>query len=186
MTSDAHQRCTDRVAEAAATLEADIIVNVQGDEPLLYPEMFESLVSPLLEEPELVCSNMVSVIKNQNDYLSDHVVKAVSDLKKNIIYFSREPIPSMRKSVTDHFPKYKQLGLIAFRKDFLIQFTQLPPSPLEVIESVDMLRAIELGYKIRMVETTADTVGVDTPEDLEYTKILMKNDLFFPSYLKVK
>ncbi len=186
MTSDAHQRCTDRVAEAAATLEADIIVNVQGDEPLLYPEMFESLVSPLLEEPELVCSNMVSVIKNQNEYLSDHVVKAVSDLKKNIIYFSREPIPSMRKSVTDHFPKYKQLGLIAFRKDFLIQFTQLPPSPLEVIESVDMLRAIELGYKIRMVETTADTVGVDTPEDLEYTKILMKNDLFFPSYLKVK
>ena len=114
MTSDAHQRCTDRVAEAAATLEADIIVNVQGDEPLLYPEMFESLVSPLLEEPELVCSNMVSVIKNQNDYLSDHVVKVVSDLKKNIIYFSREPIPSMRKSVTDHFPKYKQLGLIAF------------------------------------------------------------------------
>ena len=92
----------------------------------------------------------------------------------------------MRKSVTDHFPKYKQLGLIAFRKDFLIQFTQLPPSPLEVIESVDMLRAIELGYKIRMVETTADTVGVDTPEDLEYAKILMKDDLFFPSYLKVK
>lgn len=183
-TSEAHQRCTDRIAEAAANIDADIIVNVQGDEPLLQPEMFETIIAPLLNEKNLVCSNMVSVISNEKDYISKDVVKVVCDLKKNIIYLSRKPIPFIRKFNETNHPIYKQLGLIAFRKDFLTYFTQLPPTPLEKTELVDMLRIIEHGYKIRMVKYRSETVGVDTPLDLEKVKILMKSDPLVSKYFK--
>ena len=184
MTSCLHTRCTDRIAEAAENIDADIIVNVQGDEPLLYPEMFESLIAPLMEDDQLVCSDMVSIIHSEEENIDENVVKVVRNLENNIIYLSREPIPSTRKYQNGGCQRYKQLGLIAFRRDFLIHFTKLQPTPLEIIESIDMLRALEYGYLIRMVETTSETVGVDTPEDLERATILMKKDSLFASYFE--
>ena len=184
LTSSLHKRCTDRIAEAAENLDADIIVNVQGDEPLLFPEMFESLIAPLIEDDKLVCSNMASVIHSEQESIDENVVKVVRNLENNIIYLSREPIPSTRKYQNGGCQRYKQLGLMAFRRDFLIHFTKLQPTPLEIIESIDMLRAIEYGYQIRMVETASEVVGVDTPEDLERVKILMKRDSLFSAYSK--
>ena len=184
MTSHLHTRCTDRIAEAAEKIDADIIINVQGDEPLLHPEMFEPLITPLLEEDKLVCTNMVSLIRNEEENIDKNVVKVVCNLENNIIYLSREPIPSNRNNQTGVIKRFKQLGLMAFRKEFLVNFTKLEPTPLEMIESIDMLRVLEYGYLIRMVESKSDIVGVDTPEDLERVRILMKNDSLFSSYFE--
>ena len=181
MTATSHERCTDRIAEAADNLDADIIVNVQGDEPLVHPEMFNPLVAPLKVNQSLDCVNMMSEITSEEEYLNQNVVKVVCDLNDNAMFFSREPIPSA-KMTSASFNKYKQLGVIAFRKDFLLKFTHLSPTPLEEIESNDMLRIIENGFSIRMVKSEFPIVGVDTPADLEKVKILMKTDTLFPEY----
>ncbi|MFZ5447605.1 MAG: 3-deoxy-manno-octulosonate cytidylyltransferase [Thermodesulfobacteriota bacterium] len=182
MTAPTHERCTDRVAEAALGQEADIVINVQGDEPLVHPAMLEPLLSPLLAEATLPCTNLMAKIHSEAEFHSPNVVKTVCDLKGNALYFSREPIPSLSKAGGLVFAKYKQLGIIAFRREFLQCFTNLPPTPLEQVESVDMLRAVEHGYPVRMVETSFDVVGVDTPEDLARAKQLMETDPLFPSY----
>ena len=166
LTSSLHTRCTDRIAEAAENLDADIIVNVQGDEPLLYPEMFESLIAPLVEDDKLVCSNMASVIHSEQESIDENVVKVVCNRANDIIYFSRESIPSNRVYKNGGFSRYKQLGLMAFRRDFLIDYTKLDPTPLEIAESVDMMRILEHGKKIRMVPTRHNSYAVDTNEDL--------------------
>jgi 3-deoxy-manno-octulosonate cytidylyltransferase (CMP-KDO synthetase) len=183
MTASTHQRCTDRIAEASENLNADIIVNVQGDEPLVHPEMFMPLVAPLKKSSSLNCVNLMSVITNEEEYLNQNVVKVVFDKKVNALFFSREPLPS-RKMTTVSFDKYKQLGVIAFRKDFLLKFTQFEPTPLEIIESNDMLRILENGYTVHMVKSEFPVVGVDTTADLEKVKIIMKNDPVFPKYYK--
>ena len=184
MTANTHERCTDRVAEAALSINADVVINVQGDEPLVRPEMFELLLKPLLDEAGVVCTNLTAEIGSEDEFNNSNIVKTVFDCKKDIIYFSREPIPSLRKSGGLSFKKYKQLGIVAFRKDFLLRFAHLPPTPLEIVESVDMLRAIEHGYKIRMVLSPFQVYGVDTPDDLVHVTELMKNDDIFNSYIK--
>ena len=183
MTANTHERCTDRIAEAAVQIDGDIVVNVQGDEPLVRPEMFESLLYPLLNENDLQCTNLMVEIVKDEEFNSSDVVKTVCDLKNNAIYFSREPIPSVRKAGGQVFRKYKQLGIIAFRKDFLFHFTAMLPTPMEAVESVDMLRAIEHGFKIRMVESPFQVVGVDTPKDLESARLLLEKDDLLDSYL---
>lgn len=184
MTSSLHQRCTDRIVEASLSLKADIVINVQGDEPMVRPEMLESVIAPLVDDPGLICTNLISEINNDEEFNSNNVVKTVCDTNYNVIYFSREPIPSARKAGGLPYKKYKQLGIIAFRKDFLLLFSKLPQTPLEIIESVDMLRAIEHGYKIRAVLTPCQVVGVDTPSDLEKVRGLMKNDDLMRLYIK--
>ena len=181
MTATSHERCTERVAEAAENLDADIIVNVQGDEPLVHPEMFNPLIVPLKKNKYLDCVNMMAEITSEEEYLNQNVVKVVCDLNENAIFFSREPIPTAKKTLAS-FKKYKQLGVIAFRKDFLLKFNHLSPTPLEVIEFIDMLRIIENGFSVRMVKSEFPIVGVDTPADLEKVKILMKTDTLFPEY----
>ena len=182
MTDTSHKNCTDRIAEAAEYLDAEIIVNVQGDEPLVHPEMFNSLVTPLKENQSLVCVNMMEEITSEEEYLNQNIVKVVCDFNSNAMFFSREPIPSA-KLTSVSFNKYKQLGIFAFRKDFLLRFTQLSTSPLEEIESIDMLRIIENGFSIHMVKSEFPVVGVDTPADLEKVKILMRTDTLFPKYI---
>ena len=182
MTAPTHERCTDRVAEAAVSIEADIIINVQGDEPLVQPDMFVALLAPLVADPELPCTNLMSEILSDDEFTSPNVVKTVCDFKGNALYFSREPIPSVRKAGDLAFRKYKQLGIIAFRYEFLHTFTDLAPTPLEAVESVDMLRAVEHGYQVRMVVTPFQVVGVDTPEDLEKARVLMKTDELLKTY----
>lgn len=182
MTADTHERCTDRIAEAAVAMDTDIVVNVQGDEPFVRPEMFEPLLPPFAHEIELPCSNLMTEIKDDEEFNSANVVKVVCDNNRNALYFSREPIPSVRKAGKLSFKRYKQLGIIAFRRDFLHCFAALSPTPLEMIESVDMLRAIEHGYKVRMVPSPFQVVGVDTAEDLERATALMKSDDLFSLY----
>lgn len=182
MTAPTHERCTDRVAEAMGSITADVVINVQGDEPLVHPDMFAPLLAPFRGEPELPCANLMSEIVSHEEFASPNVVKTVCDLKGNALYFSREPIPSIRKAGALDFQKYKQLGIIAFRQEFLQVFTNLAPTPLEVVESVDMLRAVEHGYPVRMVVTPFKVVGVDTPEDLERARALMKQDELLRTY----
>ena len=183
MTADTHERCTDRIAEASDSMDAEVIINIQGDEPLVRPEMLDTLIPPLLNEKSLVCTNLMSEIRSEGEHKDANVVKTVCDLKNNALYFSREPVPFTQDAKARHAKKYKQLGIIAFRKEFLMDFSRLPPSPLETLESVDMLRAIEHGYTIRMVETPFRVIGVDTPEDLVRARTLLRDDPLLKSYL---
>ena len=171
MTSPDHKTGTDRIAEAVSNLEADIVINVQGDEPLVHPQMLEQAMRPLLEDSNLVVTTLMSPIENPADFIDTTVVKTVADRRGDILFFSRSPIPypKSRQSYT----AYKQVGLYAFRKSFLLEFAAMPPTPLELIEGVELLRAIENGIKVRGVETRHKTISVDTISDLfEVRKVL--------------
>lgn len=181
MTDACHERCTDRIAEAVRTIDADIIVNIQGDEPLVYPDMIDAAVSPLIEDETVVCSNLMARIDSDEDFEDPNEVKVVVDTRSNALYFSREPIPSKKKGAKD-VKGYKQVCIIPFRRDFLFTYTALPPTPLEIIESVDMLRVLEHGYQVKMVLTDYVTCSVDTHEDLKNVETLMRKDSLFPQY----
>lgn len=188
MTKDTHTRASDRAAEAMLKIEKltgktiDLPVMIQGDEPMLYPEMLEEVISPMLAESSIAAANLMGLIKSEDEYRDGNVVKVVADLNSFALYFSRESIPSKSKAKAV-FPRYKQIAIIPFRRDLLLKFNQLKETPLEVIESVDMLRLLENGYKIKMVLTKFDTYGVDTPGDLKKVKDLMKTDKLIKSYL---
>jgi len=186
MTSGSHESCVDRVAEAALRFEAKIILNVQGDMPLILPEVLESLVTPLLQEEDLLCADMMGPVEDEAEFQNINVVKVVQDMSGNAIYYSREPIPSFNMIASEpKVSRYKQFGINAFRRSFLITFTNLPRSPLERIESVDMLRPLEHGYKIRMVSTQYPVVGVDLPGDMEKAEEMMKKDAIYPQYMDI-
>lgn len=181
MTSDQHERCSDRTAEAMLKIESqsgqkvDIVVMVQGDEPMTEPGMIDEALTPMLQNSYLNIVNLMGVIKNLEDFEDPNEVKVVVALDGHAIYFSREPIPS-RKKWSQAIPMYKQVPIIPFRRDYLLRFNQLAPTPLECIESVDMLRILEHGEKVLMVETKFETVSVDTPEDLQIVTTLMLTD----------
>ena len=183
MTSPDHQRASDRVAEAASNLEADIIVMVQGDEPMTYPQMIELAVEPLVEDSRVVCSNLVKRIESLNEFLDSNTIKVVTDRTGNALYFSREPIPTRRVLNFEQIPVYKQVCIIPFRRDFLLEYARLEPTPLEKAESIDMLRLLEHGYKVRLVESDFETHAVDTPADLARVEEMMKADPLTQSYL---
>ena len=182
MTADSHERCTDRVAEAAANLDADVIINVQGDEPLVLPEMMEDAATPLKENPEIDAANLVTRIFDDEEFNNPNAPKVVTDRLGNLLYISREPIPSYKKAATMDYLKLKQLGIIAFRSDFLQTFTKLKPTPLEQIESVDMMRAVEHGYQIRIVETKGLMIGVDVPGDIKRAETAFASDSLLGKY----
>lgn len=179
MTANTHERCTDRVQEAVEKLGgADIVVNVQGDEPFVTPAMIEAAVRPLAEDPELPCANLMARIRDLETLEDPNEVKVVFDLKMNALYMSREPIPSLKKGGSfDH--AWKQVCVIPFRWDFLRKFSSLPPTPLEIRESVDMMRAIEHGYPVRMVPCEAAGISVDTEQDRAEAERLMAQDPLF-------
>jgi len=187
MTSDKHQMCTDRVAEAALKIEEDlnerldVVVNIQGDQPMVFPEMNDAVVKPLLEDPSLLCSTMVDEITSLEEFEDPNRVKVVVDPQGYALYFSREPIPS-RKKYKGTFPMYKHVAIIPFRRDFLIEFAQMGMTPLETIESVDYLRVIESGHKLKVVVTDRKTETVDTPEDLKNVERMMVGDPLLPKY----
>ncbi len=183
MTSDAHERCTDRIAEAAERLTADIVINVQGDEPLVMPEMMDEVVRPLLEDDRLPAANLVVRIRDDEEFNNPNAPKLVADRSGNVLYISREPIPSIKKADADDFLKLKQLGIIAFRGDFLQTFIRLDPTPLEKIESVDMMRAVEHGYNVRICETKHRMIGVDVPGDVRKVEEVLATDPLLARYL---
>jgi 3-deoxy-manno-octulosonate cytidylyltransferase (CMP-KDO synthetase) len=181
MTSDAHTRCTDRTAEAMLAIEkelgrrVDIVVMVQGDEPMVTPGMIEASIAPLLEEPDLQVVNLMADLADAAEFENPNEVKVVTDLMGNALYFSREPVPSRRKGAAV-VPMKKQVCIIPFRRDYLLRYTALPESPLEIIESVDMMRILENGDKVRMVQISQRTMSVDTPEDLACVVEMMRSD----------
>ncbi|MCW9034191.1 MAG: 3-deoxy-manno-octulosonate cytidylyltransferase [Rhodospirillales bacterium] len=177
MTADTHERASDRCAEALGVIEAedkveyDIVVMVQGDEPMTHPDMITEAVQPMIDDPELLIVNLLGNIETQDEFNDRNCIKVVCDLNSNAIYFSREPIPTNCK--TPDIPMHKQVCIIPFRRDFLLEYNELEPTPLEVAESVDMMRVLEHGMKVHMVPTKHDTHAVDTPEDLEHVAKLM-------------
>src|SRR3989338_597016 len=182
MTAKTHERGTDRIAEVAMSLHADVFINVQGDEPLVDPEMLGLLLDPLSSNNDLQCTNLMTEITDDEEFNNPNVVKAVCDNQGKALYFSREPIPSVLKAGKMQFKKFKQLGIYAFRSAFLQLFTKLSPTLLAQIESVDMLRAVEHGYIVKMVQSPFKVIGVDTPDDLQRVLPLMKKDKLFPLY----
>ncbi|AAN48824.1 3-deoxy-manno-octulosonate cytidylyltransferase [Leptospira interrogans] len=183
MTSDVHRGCIDRVAEAALYVEGDIVIVVQGDEPLILPAMLDDLVKPMLNDSSIYCTNLVTKIVDEEEFQSPNAPKVVVDKNWDLLYASREPIPSRKKYPNEDYLKFKQLGVIAFRNDFLQTFAALAPTPLEIIESVDMNRAVEHGYKVRMVLTEGIMIGVDVPGDVSRVESVFKTDLLLSKYL---
>jgi 3-deoxy-manno-octulosonate cytidylyltransferase (CMP-KDO synthetase) len=174
MTADTHVRCTDRVEEAIRDKSADIVVNVQGDEPLLDPDMLDLLIEPLLANSSLKCANIISVIHDKADLMDINIVKTVMNTKGNIMYYSRAPIPYLMKPTSPVL--YRQTGLSAFTKDFLHTYSSLAPTPLEQAESVDFLRILEHDYPIMGVVVDRTTIGVDRPEDVAKVEALLRED----------
>jgi 3-deoxy-manno-octulosonate cytidylyltransferase (CMP-KDO synthetase) len=168
MTSRAHRTGTDRVAEIAADLPADIIVNVQGDEPLIDPAMISSVVRPFREDASVQMTTARRALTDPEDLLNPHVVKVVADGRGDALYFSRSAIPNGAGSGA----AFVHVGLYAFRREFLLRFAALPQTPLEIAESLEQLRALEHGYRIRTVVTEHHSIGVDTPDDLERARRL--------------
>lgn len=166
MTSANLKTGTDRIAEAVKDIEADLVVNVQGDEPLITPEVIDSVIKPLLEIPDLEMATAASEIKNKNELTNPNVVKVTMDRDNYALYFSRSRIPYQCEE-QEFSPVYKHLGIYSFRKDFLLRFISLPPCDLEKAERLEQLRAIGNGYKIKVIKTKYAGIGVDTKEDLE-------------------
>jgi len=184
MTSDSHDSCIDRVAEAASGLKENIIINVQGDMPLVDPGSLEALVKPLLLDKNIHYTDMIAPILEKSDIPNPNIVKVVANLSGDAIYYSREAIPSIKKNLNREQKYFMQLGINAFRKKSLKYFSELERTPLEIIESVDMLRLLEHNYDIRTVISESPALGVDTPEDLERVSDLMTKDIIFPKYME--
>ncbi len=164
MTRHDHRSGTDRVAEVASDDPAEIVVNIQGDEPLIDPAAIDRATFSLVESPDVPMATLKKRIVDLQEFTNPNVVKVVTDHKDNAIYFSRSPIPYDLSGQAQHF---KHIGLYVYRRDFLLSFSQLPVGPLEKAERLEQLRALENNYTIRVVETEYESLGVDTPDDLK-------------------
>ena len=190
MTSDCHERCTDRCAEAMLKIEketdekCDIMVVVQGDEPLTFPQMIDEAVGPMKEDKSIVITNLVANIDTVEAFENPNEVKVVMDKFNNALYFSREPIPSRKKGILE-VPMKKQVCVIPFTRDFLLEYNEMEPTPLEIIESVDMMRILENGMKVKMIPTEYITKAVDTKEDLDKVCELMIGDSIWKKYINI-
>ena len=176
-TSTAHKSGSDRLTEVAASIDAKIIVNIQADEPLLHPSMIDDVVGVILKDNTLVMSTLCHRIKNVAEAQDPNVVKVAFDRNGFALYFSRAPIPYERMGSDDKLQAieyYKHIGIYAYAKDFLFTFKSLPQSRLEKTEKLEQLRVLENGYRIKVIETKFDTIGIDTPEDLEKAVEIVK------------
>jgi 3-deoxy-manno-octulosonate cytidylyltransferase (CMP-KDO synthetase) len=179
MTSSLHERASDRCSEALTKIELkdkckyDIIVMVQGDEPMIDPEMITQALSPMINDKEILVTNLLGKIKTKEEFEDRNCIKVVCDKKGNAMYFSREPIPTL--SIKKDISMGKQICVIPFRRNFLIKYNKLEPTPLEITESIDMLRVIENGLKVKMVPTNYETQAVDTLSDLIKVEGILKS-----------
>lgn len=170
MTSEKHQCGTDRIAEVAEKIDADIIVNVQGDEPLIDPRAIDQAVHPLVEDKSLKMCTLMKQITDLKEFRDPNVVKVVTDRGGYAVYFSRAQIPYPRDPA--HFQAYKHVGVYVYRKGFLLELAGMDQTPLEMTESLEQLRALENNIRIKVVETPYDSFSVDTPEDLDVVRKL--------------
>jgi 3-deoxy-manno-octulosonate cytidylyltransferase (CMP-KDO synthetase) len=190
LTKRSHRSGTDRIAEVVEKIEADVVVNIQGDEPLIDFAAIDHAVRLLQQDPDADMATLRTPIQEPNDLWNPSVVKVVADQRGYAVYFSRSPVPyprvkespfsdlraliSARPDLLRHF--FRHVGLYAYRRGFLLQFTSWAPTPLELLEDLEQLRAIEHGAKIRVDLTHESVFGVDTPEDLERIRKLVKNN----------
>ncbi len=187
MTSTLHNRASTRTAEALEIIERetgeqiDVVVMVQGDEPLISPETIGETLRHF-SDPAVEIVNIMSLLRTFEAFTDKNNVKVVVDQNNNALYFSREPIPSPWKG-WEHLPRYMQTGIIAFRRDVLLRFNAMQETPLEWLESVDMNRVLETGGRVRMVAIDAFSIGVDTPEELVEAEIHLRKDPVLPRYL---
>jgi 3-deoxy-manno-octulosonate cytidylyltransferase (CMP-KDO synthetase) len=165
MTRADHASGTDRVAEAASAENAEIVVNIQGDEPLIDPAAIDAAILPMVHEPGTLMSTLKKKIEDAREVNDPNVVKVVTNREGDAIYFSRSPIPYDRERTDATY--YKHIGIYVYRRDFLLSYPMLPAGPLEKTERLEQLRALENGYSIRVTETEYESWGVDTPEDLD-------------------
>lgn len=189
MTSPAHPTGTDRLAEVAAQIDAEIIVNVQGDEPFIAPATIEAALRPLLDDCSVVMATTCEPILSAADLLNPNVVKVVTDRAGFALYFSRQPIPFPRAEVLTHgslaaalqaqpelLDRFaKHTGMYVYRRAFLLEYARLAPTPLEQNEALEQLRALEHGYRIKVVKAAHRSLGIDTPADLVAAQNLMKS-----------
>ena len=173
MTLASHLSGTDRVAEVASSEDAELVVNIQGDEPLIDPGAIDAAILPLAHDPAIVMGTLKKKIEDPREVDDPNVVKVVTDRAGDAIYFSRCPIPFNRDR-TASARRDKHIGLYVYRRDFLLNYPALPVGPLERAERLEQLRAIENGYSIRVVETEYESIGVDTPDDLERVRRLFE------------
>ena len=174
MTSDRHERCTERVAEAARAFESDVVVNVQGDEPLMFPESITQASSPLMEASGVHCVSLLSPLEGDADLQNPNIVKAVCRPQGEVLYFSRASVPYFQKP--GKAPVFRETGIRALRSDFLQQYANLSETELERIESIDMMRVLEHGFKILGVPTDYATMGVDHVEDVGTVEKILAGD----------
>jgi len=168
-----HETGTDRLAEVAASLDCDVVVNVQGDEPLIDPRAIEELVQPFTSDPGLQMSTLYRRITTDEELSNPNVVKLVIDRGGFALYFSRSPIPHLRDPRGGWPPLYRHIGLYAYRRSALLVLAALEPTPLERAEALEQLRALEHGIRIKAVETRYESFEVNTPEDLEQVRRLL-------------
>ena len=187
MTLPSHQSGTDRVAEVAKKINCDIVVNVQGDEPLIPPENIDLVIQPLLTSTELLASTLMIGILNQNEMFDSNICKVVVDKKGYAMYFTRASVPYNRdSSIVDNMPTnkniglqilgYKHIGIYAYTKSFLLKFSKLKVSRLECLEKLEQLRILENGYSIMVTESTLNSIGVDRPEDLDNVEAAIQSE----------
>lgn len=190
MTASTHERASDRAAEALVRIEElsgvriDLVALIQGDEPMLAPAMVHALVQAATDNPNAEVVNLVVRIKSEVEFQNLNVVKVVGDQNGYALYFSREPIPSKQR-YQGLVPMWQQLGIILFKRNTLLEYIEMAPTPLEIIESVDMNRFLEHGRRIKLAETACVTQSVDTPEDLVRAESLMKDDPLLQEYLTI-
>lgn len=179
MTSDAHERASDRTAEAVRYLEGergshfDIVLMVQGDEPVISPQQMSLVVETMRENSTIQVANLLGKISSEKEFHDTNCIKAVADLNGNAVYFSRLPIP--HGAAFDHPSAGKQVCAIGFRRDFLMEYLELTPTDLEVLESIDMLRILQHGGKVRLIPTSEQTQSVDVPGDIPLAEALLKS-----------
>lgn len=177
MTGSHHERASDRIAEAAEQTDADIVVMVQGDEPMVIPEMIERAIARMraTADPAL-CVNLSKRIETEPEFRSPNTIKVVLDQRGRALYMSRQPIPALAKGGFAATATFKQVCIIPFTRGALRTFSRLAPTPLEILESIDMLRFLEHGYPVHMVETPYDSHAVDCPADRDHVEALMRSD----------
>jgi 3-deoxy-manno-octulosonate cytidylyltransferase (CMP-KDO synthetase) len=167
MTSPDHPSGTDRLAEVAlAYPDVDVIVNVQGDEPMIPPNVIDELATVFEKEPDLKMATLKTKM-NEEDYNNPNAVKVVTDQNGYALYFSRSLMPFPRNKDVSDFVAYKHVGIYAYKRDFLLTYASMAPTPLEKVESLEQLRVLEMGYRIKVIESNFEGIGIDTPEDLK-------------------
>lgn len=185
-----YRGCSNAIADATLEIEnqlgkkIDIVVIIQGDEPLIVPEMIDMALEPIIKDPSIKVVNLMAPIESEEEHNDPNCPKVIVDRENFAMYFSREPIPSTKKWKGGDIPKYKQVCVMPFNRDYLIQYSEMEPGVIEEVESIDMVRILEYGHKVKMVLQNYKTQAVDTPKDLEKVKKMMENDSLMKNYAR--